>query len=142
MTNNILSITFGAFKMDVPLDGIKKMAKSAERKQKTASGIVKRIETKEAMPTATLVVSTKTARVRGPNVAYGAYKSFSAYLQQAVLKIPVGESLFITHPDSKRARYIAHDASRILRNKGSHNVISVRQVIESGVSGIRIYRLR
>jgi|DEB19_MinimDraft_3_1074340.scaffolds.fasta_scaffold05369_9 hypothetical protein len=145
MTNNILSISFGSFKMDVPLDGIKKLAKTAERKQKAAPAIVQHIETKEAMPTSApaTVAEVKTVKAsKGAPIPYGGHKSFSAYLMHSIPQIPVGQALFVPHPHSIRARYAAHDAGYSLRDKGTHVIISVRQVVESGVSGIRIYRLR
>ena len=157
--NNSFIISFGDFKIDLPIKTLTSLAKQAAREQAkqkkpaAAPAIVKEIETPEVIKQAAPVVQapTPTPRKRGPSIAngrgraipYGRYNSFNAYLKEEILpNMVVGSSQFVPHPDTRRARQKALDSSYELRAKGTHIIISVRQAIESGVSGVRIFRLR
>jgi hypothetical protein len=149
--NNSFIISFGDFKIDLPIKTLTSLAKQAAREQAkqkkpaAAPAIVKEIETPEVIKQAAPVVqaTTSTANGRGRAIPYGRYNSFSAYLKEEILpNMVVGTSQFVPHPDTRRARQKALDSSYELRAKGTHIIISVRQAIESGVSGVRIFRLR
>ena len=149
--NNSFIISFGDFKIDLPIKTLTSLAKQAAREQAkqkkpaAAPAIVKEIETPEVIKQAAPVVQAtpSTANGRGRAIPYGRYNSFSAYLKEEILpNLVVGSSQFVPHPDTRRARQKALDSSYELRAKGTHIIISVRQAIESGVSGIRIFRLR
>lgn len=150
MSNSFI-ISFGDFKIDLPIKTLASMAKQAAREQSgqkkaaAAPAIVKEIETPEVIKQAAPVVQTPTPtpRKRAPSIAYGRYSSFNAFVKKEILlKLPVGSSQFVPHPNPRQALLRALDSSYQLRAKGIHTVISVRQAIESGVSGIRIFRLR
>ena len=149
--NNSFIISFGDFKIDLPIKTLTSLAKQAAREQAkqkkpaAAPAIVKEIETPEVIKQAAPVVqaTTSTANGRGRAIPYGRYNSFNAYLKEEILpNLVVGSSQFVPHPDTRSARQKALDSSYELRAKGTHIIISVRQAIESGVSGIRIFRLR
>ena len=149
--NNSFIISFGDFKIDLPIKTLTSLAKQAAREQAkqkkpaAAPAIVKEIETPEVIKQAAPVVqaTASTAKGRGRAIPYGRYNSFSAYLKEEILpNMVVGTSQFVPHPDTRRARQKALDSSYELRAKGTHIIISVRQAIESGVSGVRIFRLR
>lgn len=153
MTNSFI-ISFGDFKIDLPVDALTSLAKQAATKQAAQKKpvvaappkvIVKNIETPEVIKQAAPVVQTPapTPKKRGPTIPYGRHSSFNAFLREEILtKMASGSSLFVPHPEPRLATNRALDVSYQLRAKGNHVVISVKQAIESGISGIRIFRLR
>ena len=149
--NNSFIISFGDFKIDLPIKTLTSLAKQAAREQAkqvkpaAAPAIVKEIETPEVIKQAAPVVqaTTSTANKRGRAIPYGRHYSFNAFLREEVLpSLPVNSSRFVAHPNPRIALQRALDTSYQFRAEGTHLVISVRQAIESGVSGIRIFRLR
>lgn len=157
MTNSFI-ISFGDFKIDLPVDALASLAKQAASKQAVqkkpaapaipkviVNAISKEFQTPEVIKQAAPVVQAPapTPKKRGPRIPYGRYSSFNAFLKDEVLpKLPTGSSQFVSHPNPHLAVNRALDVSYQLRAKGNHIVISVKQAIESGVSGIRIFRLR
>ena len=149
---NILSISFGSFKLDVPLDAISKMsatpaaskvAASAPAKPKV-SAIVKEVPTlKEAIPSAKPVVKAAALPAAKPTLPkLTLTTSYSKHIQNTIRNMGIGD-VFIAHPEScRKAQTMALVAARDLRNSGYHCEIATRQCTEDGMTGARIWRLR
>ena len=119
---NNLIIQFDDVKLEIPLQ------KLVEMSRKTA--------TKEAV----LKAPTPPVAVARPKVRRQHKGSFEYMARQEILKLKAGTSVFIPAADSRKASKKFSNATISLRSMGMPCQIFTRQVVENGVTGVRVWR--
>lgn len=140
---NILSISLGSFKLDVPLDSLTKAATLTSAPQKVSPAIVKEVEApKEALPPK-VALPVITRRPPPPSISGRTDNhSFTLLVRETIRNMSPGDSAFLPHPSKRTAQTRALNTATQLREGGFFCVISTRQTVENGVTGARIWRLR
>jgi hypothetical protein len=148
---NILTITLGSFKLDVPLDSLTKLSATPAATAPTPT-LVKKVEapkqTTLAIKPFAMPVITQQEPPRPRNKNASAYTRFARDL---IRSMNLKDSAFLAYPEDappkkesprREAQKIALRAAAELRESGYTCYITTGQKQENGVEGVRIWRLR
>lgn len=129
--SNILSISFGSFKLDVPLDGIEQLGKRINAKADI-------VPQKEAMSMPAPQAEPQVIEQRRPKFRRN---SLQQLLANEILGMSPRSVKFIAHNDPKSAVKIAQNAATRMRKQEIPCKVRVSAVEVKGMPGIQIVRV-